>query len=1174
VVGSLFFVLIMIIGIGALVSIFNSFSTYTNTQNNVVSSRIQAQTTTLSVSAASYGAFPPSTTSNFNVASTPPNTCNSQATFPTDRAKLVFVSSVWWEFFTCNSAYQYSTSFDGVTWETPTTIPSLVPGYTVGPDFDVEVSGTTLYLVISNVGAASFQLGIGTLASGGTNSAPAGTITWTSPPAQVATVAGSNAVGPIQAEVDSAGNQWVAIVVGSYAIGIYERQACSSGTSAANGWEPNACSSSGAPGNNAPASFSGLSANAHMIFSPAPSTVSSTGAILLYESGSITNPSTGTLTMVTQAALNTGSAVWQTITLSLSGNTFYSLTSSSAVFIGNTMYFAGLAGSAAGQTSGTLTFWTVAFTYSAPNIVALNTPANTAEVNIETTASTWQAALTTLGTTLALFDNPPAATDSCPAGGICVQYYTSSTLGSSPVGGQGGWSSAILLESAETAINGLSPAGDAFGVTWTGAGANFNVRFASLSSFTVANSSRFGVHVVDLYVYNPATNSLVAHWYYNTTGTGAYDFDYWVGQGGKMVVPIRFVWAASTSYLVTIGTDTGVTIQLTASSLPLATTTCTSGSFLSQISPAQTCSSVPLAASPIVTFTSNANTCTDTTSGTIVMMGLGATYTTSSSSSRNIYVILTFDVRSPGVSTVNTKWQLAYGTGTAPACNAAATGTTTAEQYTIATESTTVLEESQSVGVTLTGLSSSTAYWFDVQALDSSPGAWVYSLPSLSVTDIQTSGLKVPQVGYSSNTNTCTISSTPTLMAGLGTTYTTGSSGFSGNLYLTLSLDVKSPASLAVNSQWRIAYGTGSAPACGVAFTGTTVGNQYQVTTEAAVVLETGQSESVVITGLAPSTAYWFDVQVTDSSVDSWIYSNPTLAVVEVPTAQNLPPNVNFVSNANSCTQSFTGTEMAGFGTTYTTLSSSTGSIFAALTFKVATPATINVNSKWQVVYGTGTPPACNAAATGTTVGGQYTINTEGAVAGGMGQTIGFVLTGLSRGTQYWFDIQATDSSGDVWTYSNPALSVTDIMPADFIHSNTVFSSNANNCGRNTAANAMAGFGASYTTMSFGKGNVQVVLTFNLATPAIRGLNSIWQVAYGTGTAPACNGGATGTTIGNQYTVTTLSNFVAGGLGQSEGFTLVGLSPATTYWFDVQATDSSGDVWTYSNPQISVVELP
>ncbi len=1136
VVGSLFFVLIMIVSIGALVSIFNSFTSYSNTVNKVGNSQVQAENTLLSVSGSSFGSFPPSTTSNFNVATA----CSTTSTSPTNQNKLFYAAGMWWDFFTCNSNFQYSTSFDGVTWEAETTIPSLVAGYTAGPYFDIQVVGSTIYLVVAKLSNARFQFAQGTLAAGGTSSAPAGTISWTSAPAEATTTA--NALGPIQIETDGAGNEWVALVQGATAIAIYEHEACA--TASNTGWEPNACGSSANPTNYAPTAspnLGALSANANMIFFSPPSTLASTGAILIYETDSATVPSTGTVAVITQTAL--ASSAWNQITLS--GITAYSLTASSALFIGNTMYFAGLQNAATGQTTGNLKFWTLTFT-------SMTAGTNTAEQTIESSTAAWQAALTSSGTTLALFDNPSSST---------IQYYTSSTLGSI-------WNSpAIALESAETAINGLSPASGAFAVTWADAAPN--VRFAALSTVSITNSSPFGVHVVDLYVYNPGTNSLVAHYYINSTA----DFDYWVGQGSTTTIPLRFIWAAATSYLITVGTDTGVTAQLTAKSPPVASTTCPAGTFLSQTVPALTCSSVPPSASPAVAFTSNANACTDTTSGTSKMMGLGVTYATSPSSSGSIYVILTFDLRSPAVSNVNSKWQLAYGMGTAAACNAAAAGTLTGQQYTVNTEAAVVLETSQSVGVTITGLSANTAYWFDVQALDSSSDAWAYSLPSLSVTDILTSGLKAPQVGYSSNTNTCTISSASTLMGGLGTTYTTGGSGFSGNLYLTLTADVKSPATSGINSQWRIAYGTGSAPACGAASTGTTVGNQYQVTTEAAVVLEMGQSESVVITGLAPSTIYWFDVQITDSTTGSWIYSNPTLAVAEMPTTQNLPPNTIFSSNANSCGRNTAANGMAGFGITYTTLSSSRGSIFVSLTFKVATPATSNINSKWQVAYGTGTPPACNAAATGTTVGRQYTINTEAAVAGGMGQTIGFVLTGLSEGMQYWFDVQATDSSAAVWTYSNPAISVMDIMPADFVHGNTIFSSNANSCGRNTGATAMAGFAISYTTTSFGDGNIQVVLTFNLATPNHHGDNSKWQVAYGTGTAPACNAASSGTTVGNQYTIVPVADN-PGGLGQSEGITIVGLSRGTAYWFDVQVLDSNADVWTYSNPAISVVELP
>ncbi len=187
-----------------------------------------------------------------------------------------------------------------------------------------------------------------------------------------------------------------------------------------------------------------------------------------------------------------------------------------------------------------------------------------------------------------------------------------------------------------------------------------------------------------------------------------------------------------------------------------------------------------------------------------------------------------------------------------------------------------------------------------------------------------------------------------------------------------------------------------------------------------------------------------------------------------------------------------------------------------------------------------------------------------------MGQTIGFVLTGLSRGTEYWFDVQATDSSGATWTYSNPAISVIDIMPADFIHDFVAFSSNTNTCSRNTAATAMVVFAISYTTTTIGSGNLQIVLTFNELNTPHNGPTSKIQVAYGTGTAPACNSAAAGTTIGNVFTGQANAGSSVG-FAQSIGFTLVGLTPGTTYGFDIQALDSTTDVWVYSNPQISVV---
>ena len=997
IVGSIFFVLIMIVAIASLVTIFNSFTGYNQQVTKAGNAAAQVAQTQLSVTSGQFGSYPPSTTSNFNVATG----CSTTSTFPTNRAKLYFTADMWWDFFTCNSAYQYSTSFDGVTWMSARSIPAVITaGFTVGPDFDVEIVGTTIYLAIGKVGAADFQLGVGTLASGGTNAAPAGTISWTYAPAQVATTA--NAIGPVQMAIDTAGNIWIEVHQGATAIAVYERQACAT-TGSNYGWEPNACNSSAAPTNYAPAALGTLTANAHTIMFPAVSTLSSTGVILMYETGSATNPSTGTLAVVTQTAL--ASTTWNSI--ALSGITDYSLTSSSADMIGSTMYFAGLANAAVGQTTGTLKFWTLTFTTMAA-------ATNTAEQTIEGTTAAWQAGLSISGTTLVLFDNPPAATDSCPAGDVCIQYHTSSTLGSV-------WSSAILLESAETAVDSLCPGDGAFAVTWDNtAGA---VRFAALSSFLLTNNSPFGVHVVDLYIYNPATNALVAHWYYNSTE----DFDYWVGQGNTMSIPVRFIWAADTSYLITFSTDTGVTAQTTLTTLPGGTVSCPSGSFFSQLSPSTQCNPASGSTNPILVSGAGTSTCTDTTLTTALMMGMGMSYTTSASTSGNLYLSFAFQVASPATSGVTSTWQLFYGSGTAPACNAAATGTALGQAFVVRSQAAVARDLSQSVSTTISGLAPSTTYWFDVQASDSSTGAWVYSNPDMGVTEVQSTNS--PTLSTSTNTNTCTDTTLTTAhMMGFGTTFTTPASGFSGSVFGKLTFNVAGPATAAISSRYTVTYGNTATPACNAAASGTTSGNQYTVTSQAGVASGSAQKAGFVLTGLAAGTTYWVDVQVSDTSTGAWVYSNPVLAVMMMPTATNSLPNAAGTSNTNTCTDATATTyEMMGLGVKYVIPSSAEGDLYLTVTFEVTIPATSGVNSQWQVAYDTGVGVACNTAPQGIQVGNTYTVTSQSGVnTGALSQSETFVLPDLQKiaGATIWIDVEAYDSTAAGWTYSNPEVSV------------------------------------------------------------------------------------------------------------------------------------------------------
>jgi len=1001
IIGSIFFVLIMIVAIGSLVTIFNSFTNYNSQVNQVSGSNLQAADTQLSVTSGQFGAFP-SAASNFNVATA----CQTTSTSPTDRVDIFYAADMWWDFYTCNGAFQYSTSFDGVTWQAETSIPSVITaGYTVGPYFDVEVVGTAIYLAIAEKGADAFQFGVGTLLEGGTDAAPDGTISWTYAPANVVTTAA--AFGPIDVAVDGAGNQWVAVIQGTCTaancgVGVYEHEACASASN--QGWEPNACTSAANPTNYSPTGAA-LNANAQVIIDSAISTYSTTGAIMMYETGSNTNPSAGVLHLVTQTAL--GTATWNTITLT-GITTDYSMSSSSAVVVGDTFYFAGLTG-ALGASTGTLDFWSLPFTS-----MTAGTP--TTPMQMEGTTEAWEAALTSSGTTLALFDSYPTATT--------IQYYTSSTLGSAGTNCTPGpeclWSAAIPLETAETAVNGLSPAEGAFAVTWANAAPN--VRFAALSTFTLKNSSPFAVHVVDLYVYEPSTNSLVAHDYYNTTE----DFDYWVGQGSNMSIPLSFGWTASTSYLLTFSTDAGVTAQGTFTTLPGTTVSCPSGEFYSQLSPLDECTSTS-STNPVVISGSSADTCTDTTSGAARMMGLILSYTTGSESSGSLFVSYAFQITSPATSAITSTWQLYYGTGTAPACNSASTGTAVGQAFVVKSQAAIARGLSQSMSATISGLAPSTTYWFDIQATDSSAAAWIYANPDLGVTDVQATS--APGLSTSTNTNTCTDTTATTAhMMGFATTFTTGGAGFSGSVFAKLTFNEAGPATSAISTSYRISYGTGTAPACNAAASGTTTGESYTVASQAAVASGASQKVGFELTGLAASTTYWVDVQATDSTGAAWVYSNPVLAVLNMPNpGTDSLPAVGGSASTNTCTVATATTlKMAGLGAEFNVPSSAEGNLYLTLTFQVTVPATVSLNTQWQLAWDTGAPPTCNSPATGYTPGNTYVVTSQAAVAGGLSQSETFVIQNVQKvaGTTIWVDVQVYDSTAGSWIFSNPTLSV------------------------------------------------------------------------------------------------------------------------------------------------------
>jgi hypothetical protein len=184
-----------------------------------------------------------------------------------------------------------------------------------------------------------------------------------------------------------------------------------------------------------------------------------------------------------------------------------------------------------------------------------------------------------------------------------------------------------------------------------------------------------------------------------------------------------------------------------------------------------------------------------------------------------------------------------------------------------------------------------------------------------------------------------------------------------------------------------------------------------------------------VLTGLAASTTYWVDVQASDSSAGAWVYSDPVLAVMNMPTAgTNSLPSAAATANTNTCSDATATTyEQMGLDLKYNIPSSAEGDYFFTLTFQVTIPNTAaGLDSVWQASYQTGLAPTCNTPETGDTIGNSYTVWSQAAVVGAKSESETFVIQNVQRvaGTTIWVDVQAYDSTGATWIYSNPTLAV------------------------------------------------------------------------------------------------------------------------------------------------------
>lgn len=437
---------------------------------------------------------------SFGSLTTVPSSGPGTATSYSFQNKLVYSQGIWWAFYSDGTNIDYVTSSDGSIWSSPTIITNS-PDSSKGYDFSMWTRGTTIYYVLSASGqSASFYWCSGTMLS-------TGTINWISGcPQQQSTTYTVYAYDSIA--IDSSGNVWVALNTND-------------GTNThIEVWKYSASAWSRVD------NISPLSSDETVMLVPL-----STGVALIYGEGSVTAP----VHVITTA---TGSS-WSS---SVSPPSDYLLFSSSATTIGSTVYFAGLASSSSGQTTGTINFWSF----------ASGGTSTSAETTLQSTVAGWSSSITEMPSkTLMLFYGS----------GSNVYEQSSENFGVT-------WSSAITMSSSETTVSGVVSADSSPGVIWTsGSSSPYSVRFAALPELDAVNNSPFSVNMISLYILDTTSNTLT-HYDTNPSGTDVTGgFSYEISAGETMSIPLQyFSWTTSQSYLITVATDQGVVESLALTS--------------------------------------------------------------------------------------------------------------------------------------------------------------------------------------------------------------------------------------------------------------------------------------------------------------------------------------------------------------------------------------------------------------------------------------------------------------------------------------------------------------------------------------------------------------------------------------------------------------------------------
>jgi len=234
---------------------------------------------------------------------------------------------------------------------------------------------------------------------------------------------------------------------------------------------------------------------------------------------------------------------------------------------------------------------------------------------------------------------------------------------------------------------------------------------------------------------------------------------------------------------------------------------------------------------------------------------------------------------------------------------------------------------------------------------------------------------------------------------------------FTGIVLVTISGTLISSANT-INEgiKYQISYGTGIAPASNATLTGTQVGVLQEYTNPVAVTaadVHVPFSISTVIAGLSLNTAYWIDLAaeaVTAASIIS--LTNVSISIIELGSHGSVE-NVSITGPTGPASNS--SYAMQGLNASITPVIS--GDVFVQISGTIITPGTTAGNGiKYQISYGTSTPPVSNGPLAGTQVGliQEYTNPTTVTSADVHAPfSISVVISGLSLGGSVWIDLAA-----------------------------------------------------------------------------------------------------------------------------------------------------------------------